>query len=65
MSELKASSEWYELDRDKYVILDPDGWDRRNYQYSFYEEKITKEEYNSRVFMSTLMRRLDIEDELK
>lgn len=65
MSELKTSNEWYEEERDKYIIMDPDGWDRRNYQYSFYEEKITREEYDKRVMESTLMRQLDIEEELK
>lgn len=61
----KTSAEWYETERDKYIIMDPDGWDRRNYQYSFYEEKITKEEYDQRVFYSTLMRQLDIEEECR
>lgn len=51
----KTSAEWYEEERHLYKIMDPDGWNRKNYQYSFYEEKITKEEYDKRVLMSTLM----------
>lgn len=54
--ELKTSDEWYkELGEQHYIIHDPDGWDRKNYQYSFYEEKITKEEYQRRVMASTLL----------
>lgn len=29
-------------------VLDPDGWDRKNYDYSWKEEKITLEEYEAR-----------------
>lgn len=52
---LKTSQEWYDLVPESYklVIMDPDGWDRTNYQYSFHEEKITKREFMNRVFMST------------
>jgi len=53
--ELKTSKEWYDELGKHYIIHDPDGWDRKNYQYSFYEEKITKEEYQRRVMMSTLL----------
>lgn len=55
MSELKTSEEWLkEQDRIE-KVLDPDGWDRSNFQYSFYEEKISKEEFDKRVFSSTCM----------
>jgi hypothetical protein len=37
------------------LILDPDGWDRKNYDYSFFEESITKEEYLKRLSKSTVM----------
>ena len=37
-----------------YDILDPDGWDRRNLRYSFYEEKIGIKEFNERVCNSTI-----------
>lgn len=36
-------------------VLDPDGWDRKNYDYSWNEELITLEEYNIRVSNSTCM----------
>lgn len=35
-------------------IYDPDGWDRTNWEYSFYREKITKEEFISRMLASTV-----------
>lgn len=47
----KTSAEWNK--EDNWIILDPDGWDRKNYDYSFYEEKITKEEYTNRLYRST------------
>ncbi|MFA5025051.1 MAG: hypothetical protein WC503_00890 [Candidatus Shapirobacteria bacterium] len=33
--------------------MDPDGWDRHNYDYSWYDEKITKDEFFGRVTSST------------
>lgn len=36
-------------------LLDPDGWDRKNFQFSFYEELITKEEFSKRLMVSTCM----------
>ena len=50
----KTSQEWQE-ENMKTIVLDPYGWDRTNYQYSWFEEQITLEEYNSRVFQSTCM----------
>jgi hypothetical protein len=41
------------------TILDPDGWDRKNYQYSFKEELITAEEFRDRVYQSTCMSEAD------
>ena len=55
MKDLKTSEEWYEKLGEHYIIHNPDGWDRKNYQYSFYEEKITEEEYNKRLMVSTLL----------
>jgi hypothetical protein len=50
---LLTSKEWQE----KYTetkVLDPDGWDRNNFQYSWYEEKITHGEYLNRLRSSTI-----------
>ena len=50
-----TSEEWLRLVPEKYglVIMDPDGWDRKNYEYSFNRERITKEEFMQRVAGST------------
>ena len=51
---LKTSEKWAKkLLTDDVVILDPDGWDRENFQYSFFEELITQEEFERRVRFST------------
>lgn len=54
MDILKTSQEWQEI---FYTIkvADPDGWDRKNFQYSWHEERITREEYNNRIEKSTVM----------
>ena len=61
MSDLvrKSSKEWYEIAQKadpQFVIYDPDGWDRQNYDYSFNQEKISNTEFWSRVMASTCMR---------
>ena len=48
----KTSKEWQEL-YPEIKVLDPDGWDRNNFQYSWFEEKISFEEYNKRLMYST------------
>lgn len=48
----EVSSEWIKEYNIK--ILDPDGWDRRNYNYSFNEEKITRKEFEKRLMFSTI-----------
>ena len=52
----KTSIEWLMNIQNhiEFSILDPDGWDRENYQYSFYEERISKEEFLDRLYKSTL-----------
>ncbi len=52
----KTSKEWYkEIPKEhKLLILDPDGWDRTNYEYSFNEELITKDEFKIRLSFSTV-----------
>lgn len=49
----KTSAEWA-LDTE-YIILDPDGWDRSNYDYSFNKEKVSLEEFNRRLSKSTVL----------
>jgi hypothetical protein len=54
MSQLKTSEEWNKT--EDYVILDPDGWDRRDFKYSWFEELISLEEFNRRVCSSSILR---------
>lgn len=59
----KTSEEWMEITGkfEKIIILDPDGWDRTNFQFSFYEEKITHGEFISRIMESTIQGKIDKE----
>ncbi len=50
----KTSEEWYKEEKEL-KVLDADGWDRVNFEYSWYEELITKEEFEIRVMSSTCM----------
>ena len=50
----KTSEEWQSIFPYP-KVLDPDGWDRKNYDYSWKEEKITLEEYENRLSNSTCM----------
>jgi len=55
---LKTSKEWYALhreDKGNVIIMDPDGWDRTNYEFSFNEELITQEEFSMRLGRSTVL----------
>jgi len=54
---LKTSKQWYDeiLKDEEIYILDPDGWDRTNYEYSFNEELITHAEFQKRLSMSTVL----------
>lgn len=49
----KTSEEWQKLYPEP-KVLDPDGWDRTNFQHSWYEELITLEMYKDRLFQSTV-----------
>jgi hypothetical protein len=53
---MKTSQQWYEELQARYpdfLVMDPDGWDRSNYQHSWHEEWITNEEFEKRVARST------------
>lgn len=51
--EKKTSEEWQKL--CTVIILDPDGWDRSSegWEYSWYKEKITRNEFEKRMCSST------------
>jgi len=53
--EKKTSSVWLNSKEfEKVRIIDPDGWDRENWEFSFFHEKITKQEFESRLIKSTI-----------
>lgn len=61
---MKTSDEWQkEFPYPK--VLDPDGWDRTNFRFSWYEETITKEEYEKRVSVSTCMFKILSKEEVE
>ena len=50
--ERKTSEEWQKLCKIK--VLDPDGWDRHgDFDFSWYKEKITAQEFEQRLISST------------
>lgn len=53
----RTSDRWQEF-YPAIRVLDPDGWNRQNYQFSWFEEYITLEEYKDRVMGSTCMTEL-------
>lgn len=57
MKDLRTSEEWQKL--CKIEVIDPDGWDRQNYQFSWYEEKISREEFETRTMPSTCQFNVD------
>jgi hypothetical protein len=54
-TELRSADEWLADDEfSDITIMDPDGWDRSNFEVSW-NEKITKEEFSQRLLVSTLI----------
>lgn len=51
---LLTSHEWRQFDLEEFTIVDPDGWDRENLDYSYYKEKISFDEYVTRLNQSTV-----------
>ena len=51
----KTSHQWHFEHEPTVTIIDHDGWDRKNFYFSFYEELITEEEFNNRLIKSTVM----------
>ena len=51
----KTSSEW--IKEVGYEVLDPDGWDRLNFDYSWNKEEITITEFKRRLSLSTVKRK--------
>jgi hypothetical protein len=56
-AEVKTSEEWQKL--CKIEVVDPDGWDRTNYSFSWGEELITRKEFERRLMRSTCKFQVD------
>lgn len=54
----KTSAEWNK--EVGYEVLDPDGWDRKNFDYSWNKEKITMAEFQRRLALSTVRRKIKV-----
>lgn len=54
----KTSAEW--IKEVGYVVLDPDGWDRTNFDYSWNKEKITMVEFQRRLSLSTVKKKFKV-----
>lgn len=50
--ELRTSQQWNV--KYQYKLVDHDGWDRSNFDYSYKIEKITESEFIKRVSRSTI-----------
>jgi hypothetical protein len=48
----RTSKEWQVI-FPEIVVIDPDGWDRKNFDYSWNEEKIGVQEYFKRRLLSS------------
>lgn len=53
-----TSKEWQDIYPNP-KVLDPDGWDRENFKYSWFQEHISYHEYQRRVSLSTCMHKKD------
>jgi len=51
--QLKTSEQWQEKFKDKILVLDPDGWNRQNFENSWKVEKISLAEFKKRCASST------------
>jgi hypothetical protein len=51
-----TSDQWLQQPQyARYTVLDPDGWDRLNYEFSFLQELITEQEFKRRLLGSTVI----------
>lgn len=51
----KTSQQWVEeLYPAGNPVVDPDGWDRKDFEYSWHQEPISRDEFEKRLMNSTL-----------
>lgn len=52
---MRTPNEWLKEPEFKlFTIIDPDGWDRKNFKEDW-EKPLTKEEFNQKLMLSTIM----------
>jgi len=53
---LKSSDAWYAeiVRKGKFEIVDPSGWNKNDFKYSFNQELVTRDEFDTRLIQSTL-----------
>jgi len=56
--EIKTSEQWQQI-HSEVKVLDPDGWDRTNYDFSWYKQLISEQEYLRRRDNSTCIGNLN------
>lgn len=49
----RTSREW-QMIKTQHIVIDPDGWDSNNYEFSWNEELISENVYNNRLKFSTI-----------
>ena len=54
MAEERHASYLWQVLRPDIQIQDPDGWDRTNFEWSWYQQQITESEYKERLSVSTV-----------
>lgn len=60
MDDQKTGDEWNRSGLFDFKVLDPDGWDRKT--MSFFDEKISADEFKKRAMRSTIQQRVrDVE----
>ena len=60
---LGTSKEWLDtmlISNPSIILMDPDGWDKGNYEYSFNQELISHNEFVNRMNNSTVLIRKKI-----
>ena len=50
-----TADEWFQKELNGCTIIDADGFDRGNFQYSYFEEKITRREFYRRINDCTIL----------
>lgn len=53
LNEVKTSEKWAEVYKGEFKIMDPDGWDRTNYEFDFKQRLVSRREFLKKVMFST------------